>query len=176
MDCLHLVRPLLEKQTQRNQERAKITTGMQQLGQLWTRRYKRATNCHFGGFGCRSKDCSWSLHKAPPRGSQTTQSFPPARPTTHPHTPTLLPFKELPLPSSRSKQGYLFLVLAPWYCSMGPKKTLPEFVWPLLIKGSKDLGWNILCCLRGGVSGVVIPRREGGGEPGPREASAICAV
>ena len=94
MECLHLVRPLLEQQTQRNQERAEITTGMQQLRQLWTRRYKRATNRHFGGFGCRSKDCSWSLHKVPPRGTQTTQSFPPARPTTHPRSPTLLPFKE----------------------------------------------------------------------------------
>lgn len=130
MEWLHLDRPLLSNRHKPG--KTKITTGMSSWGNY--EQDKKGHKLPFWRlFGCRSKNCSWSLHMAQSRGRDH-----PNLPSSWAHIqPTHAPWPSLhlsePAPSFLQEQArYSFLVLAPWYCSMGPKRSVLVFLSGLI--------------------------------------------
>ena len=82
--------------------------------------------------GVKAKYCAYPLYSTPPKVEQNTQSIPLVWPLD-PHLTSLYIRSQLVLTQGASKQGTMFLVLIPHWCSRGPSKALPEFfVCPLI--------------------------------------------
>ena len=119
---------------QRNYMGLKITACMRSWGKFWTKDTKRPkkSHCHFWragsknrGSGAKAGYCTCPLHTTPPKEWANHLSYPPA--LTPGHTPTLTQYKEpahgppSAPPAGVSKQGKLFLVLAPPLLQQGPQ-------------------------------------------------------
>lgn len=131
MECLHLVRPLLEQQTQRNQERAKITTGMRSWGSYEPEDTKgpQTAISEVLATGVRTaRDPCTKHHQGvirPPNPSLQLGPLP-----THAPLPSFHLRSRPSLPPGASK-GTCFLFLLPGIAAWIPKKPCLNFLFGL---------------------------------------------